>query len=306
MDTHLVVGAGPVGTATARRLLAAGHHVRVVTRSGSGPDGAERVAADAADAARLVELATGTVAIYNCVNPTYSRWEQDWPPVAAALLRAAESSGAVLATVGNLYGYGRVDGPITEQTPLAATGRKGAVRNTMWREALAAHEAGRIRTFEVRGSDYLGGNSMLSYVVTPALRKGRRAFVPADLDVPHTWTCVEDVAALLVAAAYDERAWGRAWHVPSNDPLSVRELTALAAARLGVTPKLSVMPYPVLWAAGIVNPMAKELRETQHQFRHPFVLDSSAAQHAFGLTPTPIGEAVAIDLAAGAPTGIKA
>ena len=40
MDAHLVVGAGPVGTAVARRLLADGHHVRVVTRSGSGPDGA--------------------------------------------------------------------------------------------------------------------------------------------------------------------------------------------------------------------------------------------------------------------------
>ena len=43
MDTHLVVGAGPVGTAVARRLMADGHHVRVVTRSGSGPEGAERV-----------------------------------------------------------------------------------------------------------------------------------------------------------------------------------------------------------------------------------------------------------------------
>jgi nucleoside-diphosphate-sugar epimerase len=306
MDTHLVVGAGPVGTATARRLLAEGHHVRVVTRRGDGPEGAERVAADAADASRLAELASGTVAIYNCVNPTYTRWEQDWPPVAAALLRAAESSGAVLATVGNLYGYGPVDAPMTEETPLAATGRKGRVRNAMWRDALAAHDAGRIRTFEVRGSDYLGGNSMLSYVVTPALRKGSRAFVPADLDAPHTWTCTEDVAALLVAGVYDERAWGRPWHVPSNDPLSVRELAALAAARLGVTAKLSAMPFSVLWAAGLVNPMAKELRETQHQFRRPFVLDSSAAQRTFGLEPTPIEEAVRIDLEAGAPTGIKA
>src|SRR6478736_5585155 len=270
MDTHLVVGAGAV------------------------------------DATRLSELAGGVVAIYNCVNPTYSRWEKDWPPVAAALLAAAESSGGVLATVGNLYGYGRVGAPMTEQTPLAATGHKGRVRNAMWRDALAAHEAGRIRTFEVRGSDYLGGNSLLSYVVTPALRKGRRAFVPADLDVPHTWTCTEDVAALLVTGVYDERAWGRAWHVPSNDPLSIRALTAIAAEQLGVTPKLSSMPYAVLWAAGLVNPMAKELRETQHQFRRPFVLDSTAARETFGLVPTPMDEAVRIDLAAGAPTGIKA
>jgi len=306
MDTHLVVGAGPVGTATARRLFDAGHHVRVVTRRGSGPEGAERIAADAADGTRLSELADGAVAIYNCVNPTYSRWAQDWPPVAAAMLAAAESSGAVLATVGNLYGYGRVDAPITEQTSLAATGHKGRVRNAMWRDAVAAHEAGRIRTFEVRGSDYLGGNSLLSVLVTPALRKGRRAFVPADLDAPHTWTCVEDVAALLVTGVYDERAWGRPWHVPSDAPRSLRELTAIAASELGARPKLTAMPYPVLWAAGLFNPMAKELRETQHQFRHPFVLDSTAAQETFGLVPTPTTAAVRIDLAAGAPTGVRA
>jgi len=306
MDLHVVVGAGPVGSAAARLLMERGHQVRVVTRSGSGPEGAEHVAADAADAARLADLTEGAVAIYNCVNPTYSRWEQDWPPIAAALLHAAESSGAVLATVGNLYGYGRVDAPMTEQTPLAATGHKGQVRNAMWRDALAAHEAGRIRTFEVRGSDYLGGNSMLSYLVTPALRKNRRAFVPADLDAPHTWTCTDDVAALLVAGVYDERAWGRVWHVPSNPPLSVRELTTIAAAQLGVEAKLTTMPYAVLWAAGLVNPMAKELRETQHQFRRPFVLDSTAARETFGLEPTPIEDAVRIDLAAGEPTGVKA
>lgn len=305
-DTHVVVGAGPVGSAVAHRLLAAGHHVRVVTRSGSGPEGVERVSADAADAARLADLATGAVAVYNCVNPTYSRWETDWPPVAAALLAAAESSGAVLATVGNLYGYGKVDAPMTEETPLAATGHKGRVRNAMWRDALAAHEAGRIRTFEVRGSDYLGGNSLLSVLVTPALRKGRRAYVPADLDAPHTWTCTEDVAALLVTGVYDERAWGRPWHVPSDEPRTLRELTALAATQLGAEPKLTSMPGWVLWTAGLVNPMARELRETQHQFRRRFVLDSSAAQETFGLVPTPTDEAVRIDLAAGAPTGVKA
>ena len=104
--THLVVGAGPIGSAVTRRLAAAGDLARVVTRSGSGPDlpGVERVAADASDTARLGELAAGADVIYNCVNPQYHRWATDWPPIAAALLRAAETSGAVLVTTSNLYG----------------------------------------------------------------------------------------------------------------------------------------------------------------------------------------------------------
>ncbi len=299
MSVHVVVGAGPVGSATARKLIERGETVRVVTRSGSGPEGAERVTLDAADATRLAEAAAGASAIYNCVNPPYTSWERDWPPVAQSLLHAAETSGAVLATVGNLYGYGRVTGPMTEHTPLAATGHKGRVRNAMWRDALAAHEAGRVRAFEVRGSDYLGGNSLLSMVIAPALRKGRRAWVPAALDEPHTWTCTEDVADLLVTGAADERAWGRAWHVPSDEPCTMRELAAIAGEQLGVRPRLTSIPGWVMWSVGAVNPLARELRETQHQFRGPFVLDSSAAQETFGLTPTPTEEAVRLDLAAG-------
>jgi nucleoside-diphosphate-sugar epimerase len=298
VSTHLVVGAGPVGSAVIRKLLAQGDQVRVLTRSGSGPEGAERIAADAADAERVAQAAQGAVAVYNCVNPPYTRWDEDWPPVAAALLHAAESSGAVLATVGNLYGYGPVSAPMTEETPLAATGHKGKVRIRMWRDALAAHEAGRVRAFEVRGSDYLGGNSLLSMVVTPALRKGRRAFVPGALDVPHTWTSTEDVAALLVTGVQDERAWGRAWHVPSDEPRTLRELATIAGQQLGATPKLTSLPYAAVWAAGVFNPLLRELRETQHQFRSPFVLDSTAAQEAFGLKPMSTEDAVALDLAA--------
>jgi nucleoside-diphosphate-sugar epimerase len=299
MALHVIVGAGPVGNSVARELLNRGEQVRVVTRSGSGLDGTEKVAADASDAARLTELTAGAVGIYNCVNPPYTDWATAWPPIAHALLAAAESSGSVLATTSNLYVYGAVDAPMTESTPLAATGTKGKVRIQMWREALAAHEAGRVRAFEVRGGDYLGGNSLLSLVVTPALRKGRTAYVPANLDVPHTWTNVRDVAALLVTGVSDERAWGRAWHVPSAPACSLRDLTTIAAAQLGAKPKVRAVPYAAIWAAGVFSPLVRELRETQHQFRKPFVLDSSAAQSTFGLHPAPIEESVALDLAEG-------
>jgi nucleoside-diphosphate-sugar epimerase len=299
MALHVIVGAGPVGSAVARELLDRGEQVRMITRSGSGVDGTDRVAANASDAHRLSELATGAAAIYNCVNPKYTDWETDWPPVANALLAAAESSGAVLATTGNLYVYGEVDRPMTEATPLAATGHKGKVRIQMWRDAMAAHEAGRIRAFEVRGGDYLGGNSLMSLIIAPAMRKGRTAYVPAALDAPHTWTNVQDVAKLLVVGAGDERAWGRAWHVPSSPARTVRELTAVAAAQLGAEPKVRSLPQSVVWTAGVFNPLLKELRETQHQFRKPFVLDSSAAEQTFGLKPASLEESVALDLAEG-------
>ncbi|MGC1212288.1 MAG: FAD-dependent monooxygenase, partial [Micromonospora sp.] len=54
MALHVIVGAGPVGTATARLLAERGERVRVVTRRGTGPEhpAVERVAADAADADR--------------------------------------------------------------------------------------------------------------------------------------------------------------------------------------------------------------------------------------------------------------
>src|SRR5687768_7845898 len=107
-ELHVVAGAGAVGTRTASLLADLGHHVRILSRSGTGPEDprVERVAADASDAEAVARLTRGATAIYNAVNPPYHRWPRDWPPISAALLGAAERAGAVLATVSNLYGYG--------------------------------------------------------------------------------------------------------------------------------------------------------------------------------------------------------
>jgi nucleoside-diphosphate-sugar epimerase len=209
------------------------------------------------------------------------------------MLSAAEASGAVLAITGNLYGYGPVSGPMTEDTPLAATTRKGRVRVKMWQDALAAHEAGRVRVAEVRGADYLGpgAQSVFSAVILPAMAKGRTARVPADLDAPHSFTYTGDVARTLVTVARDERAWGRAWHVPTSPALSVREL-AQRFFRVSGQPgvKVAGLPRSALRLAAPFNPFVRELIEMDYQFRAPFVLDSSAATRTFGLTPTDLDE----------------
>ena len=299
--THLVVGAGPIGSAVARRLVAAGDTVRVVTRSGSGPEGTERIAADAADAERLAQLATGADVVYNCVNPQYHRWVTDWPPVAAAILGAAESSGAVLVTTANLYGYGPVDRPMTEDMPLAGTYSKAQVRNRMWLDALAAHEAGRVRATEARGADYIGpgAESHLGDRVMPKLLAGKKVTVTSSLDSRHTWTYTEDMAATLVALGADERAWGRPWHVPSALTMSQREAITELARLAGVeTPKMAEYQAWMMKALGVFSPLIRELPDVAYQMKDDFVLDSSAAQRELGLVPTPAEEVLRAHLPA--------
>jgi nucleoside-diphosphate-sugar epimerase len=297
MSLHVIVGAGPVGAATARLLAARGEEVRLLSRRGGGPEveGVRLVAADATDAGALARHTEGAVALYSCAGPAYHRWATDWPPLGAALLRAAETSGAVLVTTGNLYAYGAVDGPMTEQLPERPNSVKGEVRAKLWTDALAAHEAGRIRTAEVRGSDYLGAGtlSVFTALVLPKVLAGKRASAPADLDAPHSWTHVGDVARTLVAVAADERAWGRPWHVPTAPAMSLRRLAERTAELAGApAARIATMPAFALRLAGLFNPMAREMAEMQYQLRQPFVLDSSAATAAFGIEPTPTDDAL--------------
>ncbi|MFD0687180.1 NAD-dependent epimerase/dehydratase family protein [Actinomadura fibrosa] len=304
MPLHVIVGSGPVGSATAHLLAARGDQVRVVTRSGTGPKdpSIERVAADAADPAALSRAATGAVAIHNCAAPPYWTWPSEFPPLWASLLETAENTGAVLVSASNLYAYPPVNKPLTEDLPLTATTVKGRVRAKMWTDAITAHAAGRVRVAEARASDYIGAGALswLTETVLKPVAAGKRAMAPADLDAPHTWTYTVDVARTLVALADDERAWGGAWHVPSEPAVSVRDIAARAAELAGApAPKLSVMPKAMLRLVGLLAPLGgdsaktvRELGEVDYQRHRPWLVDSSAARNTFGLKPTPLDDAL--------------
>jgi nucleoside-diphosphate-sugar epimerase len=296
--THLVVGAGEVGSAVAIVLADAGADVVLASRSGRGPADPRirRVSVDASSVEALIAAVPHAVVIYNCVNPEYHRWATDWPPMAAAFLAYAERTGAVLATVSNLYGYGPVDVPMTEDLPLSAAGEKAQIRARMWQDAKEANDAGRIRATEVRGSDYIcpGPQSQLGDRVMPRVLAGKGVQLLGDVDQPHTWTAPVDVARTLVTAAADERGWGRAWHVPSNAPRTQRQAVDDLAAAAGVpSVKVSTVPTVMLRVVGLFQPVIRELKETEYQRERPYVLDDTAARETFGLEPTPWNEILA-------------
>ncbi|GAA3276050.1 NAD-dependent epimerase [Dactylosporangium vinaceum] len=288
---HVIVGAGSVGGAVALELAGSGEHVTLVTRSGGGPAHplVRRVAADAGDADALARIAQGAAVIYNCANPQYFEWPTAWPPMHNAMLRAAREHGAVLAITAPLYGYGHVDRPMTEDMPLAAKTVKGRVRAQMWLDALASG----VRTVEVRSSDWIGPKFSLISAALPAMRRGKTVWVPAPVDVPHSYTYTGDAARTLVALARDPRAWGRAWHTPSPPATTARRLLTRVAELAGLpAPTLRVYPKTVLRAAGLWDRFAKEFVEVRYQHDRPFVVDSSRVTSEFGLTATPLDDAI--------------
>jgi hypothetical protein len=56
--------------------------------------------------------------------------------------------------------------------------------------------------------------------------------------------------------------------------------------------RLSEIPYPVLWVAGLFVPLVRELRTTRCQFVLCFVVDSSLTEQTFGLAPTDLDVAL--------------
>lgn len=299
MGTHVIVGAGAVGTGTAHALIGRGEKVRMVTRSGSGPDhpAVERIAADAADRARMIELAADALAIHNCANPPYHKWASDWPPLAESLLATAEATGARLVTMSNLYGYAAGSSPMQATDPLDPPTRKGAIRSAMWHQALAAHEAGRIQATEVRASDYfgpgLGDTAHLGDRFVPRVMSGKPPAVLGATDVAHSWTYIDDVGEMMALAATDERALGRAWHVPTVEPRTVEEMAAAIAAAAGVAaPRVRTLPTALIRLAGLVSPMMRELPEMLYQFTEPFVIDATDTTAVFGMEATPLARQI--------------
>ncbi|WP_375388847.1 NAD-dependent epimerase/dehydratase family protein [uncultured Amnibacterium sp.] len=305
---HVVFGGGAIGRAVVSALLARGEtSVRVVNRSGRAdvPDGVEVVGGDAMDGAFAAGAARGARVLYQVLNPRYDRWAAEFPRLQAAVLDAAEASGARLVSMENVYLYGRPGPqPFTESSPAAATTRKGLLRGRMSEELLRAHAAGRVEVAIGRASDYYGpgggGQSNLGdRVFGPALRGGT-ASVLGDPDQPHTYTFIPDIAEGLVVLGAEPAAAGGVWHLPNDpEPTTTRALVERAYRAAGTaTPKVRAMPPLLLKALGLVNPVIRELDEMAYEFEAPFLVDSSRITAAFGLRATPYQEGIERTIAA--------
>jgi nucleoside-diphosphate-sugar epimerase len=303
MSLFVVVGAGPVGRETARLLAVEGHEVRLVSRAGAKPvdAGINVVALDARDGQGLARVSTGADAIFMCAMAPYTQWPTDFPPIMDGVVAAAESVGARLVVLGNIYGYGKeARSPVTSASPLAPTSVKGRVRTAMWEQALGSA----VPAVEVRASDYLGdgAGSLFTLMTLPPVLTGKPAVTPGDLGALHAWSFTKDVARTLVAASRYSGDWGRAFHVPSQHA-SVRDL-ASRFAELGGTPlpNLRALTDGDLEALAREDEIIREVLEIAYLYRQPCILDASDTEHLLGVSASSLDTMIRDTLRNSAPS----
>ncbi|AOR30164.1 epimerase [Streptomyces fodineus] len=292
-DLHVVLGAGPAGSTLAGELGRRGHPVRLVDRTGTGPtpEGVTRLKGDVGTVDGARAAIRDAAVVYHCVNVAYHLQVDVMPGIQDAVLGAVEAEDARLVVVDTLYPYGETHGRVmTENTPWNATSAKGRMRADLDEKYLAAHRAGRARVALGRSADFVGPgvlNSSLGGAVFPGALTGGEVFGLGDIDLPHSYTDIRDVAAGLATLGENPDGDGRVWHLPTAAARTTREVFRMIEEKAGRPMNITIKSEPRPF-----GPFGEEFMssyaELFYQHTEPQVMDSSAIQDTFGIKPVPL------------------
>ncbi len=296
-ELNVVLGAnGNVGSYIVKELLARGKNVRIVSRSGNSNFGTsvKAVKGDAFDLESLKAAVRGATTIYHCIGLPY----QDFPKLEIIMdnvIRAAASQGNETKVVyaDNMYAYGEynvIKGPLKEDLPHLAEGKKGKIRSRIEVNLLNAHKEEKIRATIGKGSDFFGPgakNSMLGMYLFEKLNNGKDVNLIGNLDKRHSFIYLPDFGKGLVTLGENENAFGKTWHLPHVSSVTVREFAEMVLKEANTeSKKVKSMPKFMLLIGSLFIKTAREFREVAYQWESDFVVDSSKFTSTFDVQPT--------------------
>ncbi len=299
-----ILGAGgAIGNELGAILAAGNTPFRLVGRNPQAIGGAELFAADLSDRQQTIEAVSGSTVVCLLVGLKYDLvvWRELWPRIMANTIEACKRAAAKLIFFDNVYMYGRVDGPMTEQTPYAPCSKKGVIRAAIATTLMEQVKAGNLTAMIARSADFYGprtNNSVPNALVFEPFAKGATASWLVNSMVPHSLTFTRDAARGVAMLAERETAWNKVWHLPTAPaPPTGKEFVEMAAAGFGVAPKYRVLSKPLLRVAGLFDPRVRESYEMLYQSDAPYLFDSTKFDAEFGFAGTPYSEGIRITAA---------
>lgn len=302
---QVILGAGgAVGNALAPLLLAS-EPVRLVSRKPLQTTGsAEWVGADLKDRGSVLKATKGASVLHLCAGLKYDKkvWAAEWPVIMNNLIAAGKETGARIIFFDNVYMYGPVNGPMTEETPYRPISEKGKIRARIAEQLMNEAVKGTIRASIARSADFYGtfgtATDVFNMLVFSNLKKGKKAQWLGNPAMKHSYTYVPDAAKAMQLLAGRPESDNQVWHVPTAPAITGQELIRITAELLQVTPKLMTIGKTMLQLGGLFNGSLREIKEMYYQNDRDYVLDSSKFENTFGVQPTSYREGIAALVAA--------
>jgi nucleoside-diphosphate-sugar epimerase len=273
--------------------------VRLVSRKPQPTTtGVESVAADLLNADAVRDAVEGCEVAYLTAGLTYKTqvWKEQWPVIMSNAINACAATGCKLVFFDNVYSYGPVNGPMTEETPEHPTAEKGKVRAQIARMLWDAVKAGQVNGMIVRSADFYGPETPLSFteaMVFQRLRKNKAPQWMASADVLHSLTYTPDAGRATALLGNTPDAYGQLWHLPTAPAITGRAFVELANKAAGTTHSVQVLGKTMLRIVGWFVPVVKEGMELIYQSDRDYVFDSSKFSRRFpDFRITPLEEGV--------------
>lgn len=295
-----ILGAGgAIGNELVKHLAAKKLPFRLVGRDPKAtPGAAETIAADLTDKDQTVRAVAGSSIVHLLVGLQYDHkiWSEMWPRVMSNTIEACKRAGAKLVFFDNVYMYGKVSGPMTEEKPFNPCSKKGEIRAKIATTLMNEWKSGALTAMIARSADFYGPetrNGVQNILVFEPFAHNKKASWLVNDSVPHSLTYTPDAAQSLVQLSERASAWNQTWHVPTApSPLTGKEFVALAAKEFGIAPKYRVLNRPMLRVAGWFDPLVAESYEMLYQCDSPYLFDSSKFAREFGFAGTPYAEGI--------------
>jgi len=298
MQTILGAG-GAIGTEVVRELAHSRQSVRLVGRNPKRVQGAtETVSADISNLEQTIRAVSGSTVVHLLVGLKYdfSVWRELWPRIMGNAIEACKRANAKLIFFDNVYMYGRVSGPMTEDTPFNPCSKKGEIRAQIATALLNEIKAGKLNAMIARSADFYGPHARTSVpniLVFDKFAKRATASWLVNDSVPHSYTFTLDAAKSLALLADSESAWNQTWHLPTEpNPPAGKEFIKMVAKAFGVTPKYRVLSRPLIRIAGLFDSDIRESHEMLYQNDSAYLFDSTKFSKAFGFEPISYAEGV--------------
>lgn len=282
MQTILGAG-GQIATELARELARTQTtDLRLVSRHPHAVNQTDTLArADLLDAEQTRSAVAGSDVVYFTAGlpANTAMWEAQFPTMLRNALDAARDTGAAFAYFDNTYMYPQDARVHTGDTPFAPVGPKGRVRAAMATMVLKEMGRGDIPVLIARAPEFYGPGKTQSFtnsLVLDRMTAGKRPIVPVRDDRRRTLIWTPDVSRALGLLGNTPDAFGQTWHLPvAPAHPTYREFVAMARAGVGGNAGYTVLPKPLLWAAGVVSPRVREIRELLPRYEHDNIFDST-------------------------------